>query len=278
MLIPIGQFSRMVRLSIKALRLYADRGLLLPAYVDAGTGYRYYQRGQARRAEVIRMLRAVDMSLDDIRAVLDAGTNGDVRDQLEAHRRRLEERLATQQRLLVFLESLMANEERIMPYEITVSPVKPQVVGGIRLRTSLKSIKSDVSSGFMKLMQGIGRFRCVPAGPPMLVYHDVIDELTEGDVEVCVPVQTPFDGDDQFRCHDLPGGEVAATVHHGPYEELSSAYRTLAEWMMRNGYEVEGATREIYLNDPRVVPPDQLQTRLEFAVTKRSDGEVTLAT
>ncbi len=278
MLIPIGQFSKMVRLSIRALRLYADRGLLAPAYVDAATGYRYYQRSQARRAEVIRLLRAVDMSLDDIRVVLDAGSNGGARDQLEAHRRRLEDRLATQQRLLVFLESLMANEESVMPYELTVSAVKPQKVGGTRLHTSLKSIKSDVSSGFMSMMKGIGQFQCIPAGPPMLVYHDVIDEMSEGDVEVCIPVRSRFDGDDQFRFHELPGGEVAATVHRGPYEELSSAYHCLAEWMMRNGYEVAGPTREIYLNDPRVVPADQLQTRLEFPVNKRSEGEVALAT
>ena len=33
-LIPIGRFSRMTRLSIKALRHYDELGLLVPAVVD----------------------------------------------------------------------------------------------------------------------------------------------------------------------------------------------------------------------------------------------------
>ena len=41
-LMPIGIFSRITGLSHRALRLYADRDLLPPAYVDPETGYRYY--------------------------------------------------------------------------------------------------------------------------------------------------------------------------------------------------------------------------------------------
>ncbi|GIE82066.1 hypothetical protein Aph02nite_80160 [Actinoplanes philippinensis] len=44
-LIPIGRFSRMSRLSIKALRFYAEQGLIVPAWVDPSSGYRYYRRG-----------------------------------------------------------------------------------------------------------------------------------------------------------------------------------------------------------------------------------------
>lgn len=33
-LLPIGRFARITQLSIKALRFYADAGLLLPSYID----------------------------------------------------------------------------------------------------------------------------------------------------------------------------------------------------------------------------------------------------
>jgi DNA-binding transcriptional MerR regulator len=42
MLYNIGEFSRMTSLSIKSLRLYHDKGILIPAQVDQFTGYRYY--------------------------------------------------------------------------------------------------------------------------------------------------------------------------------------------------------------------------------------------
>ena len=41
-LVSIDEFSRLSRLSPKALRLYDDLGLLVPDHVDAATGYRWY--------------------------------------------------------------------------------------------------------------------------------------------------------------------------------------------------------------------------------------------
>jgi hypothetical protein len=49
MLIPIGQFSKMTRLSVKALRLYDENGLLAPARADASTGHSILAKRIARR-------------------------------------------------------------------------------------------------------------------------------------------------------------------------------------------------------------------------------------
>ena len=45
LLLP-GEFGAAARLSAKALRLYGELGLLLPAEVDPATGYRYYDPAQ----------------------------------------------------------------------------------------------------------------------------------------------------------------------------------------------------------------------------------------
>ncbi len=273
MLIPIGQFSKMVRLSVKALRLYADRGLLLPAYTDPETSYRYYRASQSKRAEIIRILRSVDMPLNEIIEVLDAGEPVEAADLLLVHRERMADRLKIQERMLIYLESLIENKERIMPYEIAVAPASPLTVAGVRMHTALKSIKVDVGQGFSKIMQGIVEKRYIPAGPPMLVYHDVIDEENDGEVEVCIPVQASFPSSDGFQCHELKADQVATTVHYGPYEELSSAYHSMLAWISENAYQLAGSPREIYLNDPRMVSPDELRTKLEFPVSKGLDEE-----
>lgn len=72
-LIPIGRFSRITRLSIRALRRYDEMGVLQPAWVDPSSGYRYYRLGQARDAEAVRILRGLDMPIAQIREVLAAG-------------------------------------------------------------------------------------------------------------------------------------------------------------------------------------------------------------
>src|SRR6185437_12444132 len=71
-LMPIGRFSRLTGLGVKALRNYAEVGLLVPAAVDDETGYRFYSPEQVDRAEAIRLLRKLDMPLEEIRSTLAA--------------------------------------------------------------------------------------------------------------------------------------------------------------------------------------------------------------
>src|SRR4051794_18911141 len=54
-------------------------GLLVPAVVDPQTGYRAYSPAQLHDASIIRLLREVGVSLQDIRGVLDARDLGLVR-------------------------------------------------------------------------------------------------------------------------------------------------------------------------------------------------------
>jgi effector-binding domain-containing protein len=55
-------------------------------------------------------------------------------------------------------------------------------------------------------------------------------------------------------------------VHHGRYEEITRAYHTLTSWVVERCHEITGPPREIYLNDPQTEAPDDLRTRVEFAI------------
>jgi MerR family regulatory protein len=55
-LMPIGRFSRLTGVGVKALRHYDEIGLLVPAAVDDETGYRFYSGEQVQTAEAIRAL------------------------------------------------------------------------------------------------------------------------------------------------------------------------------------------------------------------------------
>ena len=70
-LLSIGAFARRSRLSHKALRVYAELGLLAPAWVDPESGYRFYRAGQIERARLIGLLRRLDMPLARIGQVLE---------------------------------------------------------------------------------------------------------------------------------------------------------------------------------------------------------------
>ena len=67
----IGEFARRSRLSPKALRLYDELGLLEPARVDDDSGYRYYSASQLDRAQLIAALRQLQISLAEIKSIVD---------------------------------------------------------------------------------------------------------------------------------------------------------------------------------------------------------------
>ncbi|MEV4279092.1 MerR family transcriptional regulator [Actinoplanes xinjiangensis] len=266
-LIPIGRFSRMSRLSIKALRFYDEQGLLAPAWVDPRSGYRYYLRAQAARAEAIRVLRTVDMPVGEIRDLLADDDPELIGRRLSAHRERLRARLAEQERMLRFLERLIDRGGNVMPYEVVVKEVPDVVVASLTRRASLATIAAAIQQGFGAVVGAIGAAGSHPAGPPFLIYHDVIDEATEGDVEICIPVPAvTVLPDGPVGVRTVPGGPVASTVHRGPYQEIAPAYHMVTGWIEENGRKPSGPPREIYLNDPQSVTPDELLTELQFPV------------
>jgi DNA-binding transcriptional MerR regulator len=93
-LITVGQLARRVGLTAKALRHYDRVGLLAPALVEPGTGYRFYGPEQVAHARLVQVLRSVDVPLEQVRACL--ATPDDeaaIRQVLIQHRRRLQARL-----------------------------------------------------------------------------------------------------------------------------------------------------------------------------------------
>lgn len=65
----VGQAAQAAGLTRKAVRLYEHRGLLPPA-LRTPAGYRLYNQEDVDTLTFIRRARALDLALDDIRAIL----------------------------------------------------------------------------------------------------------------------------------------------------------------------------------------------------------------
>jgi DNA-binding transcriptional MerR regulator len=71
MLLSISEFSEMCQLPTQTLRFYHSEGLLVPADVNACTGYRSYTFDQVERAMLIATLRRAGLSVRLVRQALD---------------------------------------------------------------------------------------------------------------------------------------------------------------------------------------------------------------
>jgi DNA-binding transcriptional MerR regulator len=227
-LMPIGRFADAARLSLKALRLYDEQGLLPPARVDSATGYRSYRPEQLETATTIRLLRACGMPLAEIRAFLAAPS--DV--TLVEFERALTDELAERRRILRYLRRRLK--------EAPMFDVRTKTVEEIRFVSRTKRVRVPELSDFICRTVSELRAEHEPSGPDFVLYHGEVNEEADGPVEVCLPTRA---GDKR-----LPQGEVAFTVAVGEeteFPQILGAYEAVAKWVHGQGREPSGPPREI---------------------------------
>ncbi|GAB3005328.1 MerR family DNA-binding transcriptional regulator [Streptomyces pseudoechinosporeus] len=113
----IGEMARDSGLGVSALRFYDRAGVLVPAWVDPVSGYRWYGPEQLEEARLLARLRRAGMPLADIRLVLAGWSSADtdlVRKLLEAHLRRLELGLSDARSEFSTLRALLEHRENPM--------------------------------------------------------------------------------------------------------------------------------------------------------------------
>jgi DNA polymerase III subunit beta len=109
--LSIGEVARASGLPVSALRFYDGAGVLVPASVDARTGYRRYAPAQVPAARLVARLRRVGLPLASVRALLDGAEPGPV---LDAHLARLEDGLAAARRELSTVRTFLGRSEPAM--------------------------------------------------------------------------------------------------------------------------------------------------------------------
>lgn len=113
----IGGMARDSGLGVSALRFYDRAGVLVPAWVDPVSGYRWYGPEQLEEARLLGRLRRAGMPLADIRLVLAGWSGADtdlVRGLLQAHLRRLERGLSDARDEFSTIRSLLEHRENPM--------------------------------------------------------------------------------------------------------------------------------------------------------------------
>ena len=265
-LVPIGRFSQLTRLTVKALRHYDETGLLRPAAVDPDTGYRYYSLAQSVDAERIRALRLLQMPLEEIRAILNERDPARRRQMLDAHRSRLEGQIAGYQHLLGALTRLLSEEGWPMEYEVRTKRVVAQPIASIRTRTSIAELPAVMARSYGEIFGYLGELGVRPAGAPFSIYHDPEFKEEDVDVEIGVPVAERVPPRGRISGGELPEGTVAYTLHVGSYDEIGAAYRALAAWIQSHGHEFAGPPREVSLTDPAQTREADYRTELNWPI------------
>jgi len=294
-LMPIGIFARITGLSHRALRLYADRGLLPPAYVDPETGYRYYDVHSIRAAEMIRLLRRLDVPLGDMRQFIDAAAADRVEETIGQQRARLEQeqaRLDAAMRLLGRIDELDGMFRAAPAVEVVDLPAERCLLwSGTMARSEFHESYIELAAALREKAEDRG---LTPSGRELVVLRDpTAIGLAGGDetvlrYQLCLPVSgtgaldRPGAGDEAGAgatsagddIVDLAGGRFARSIFTGLYEDgYRFAYARQLEWLADSGLVLRGLLRMRFVRDERdTADPADFATELIWPVGDAPSG------
>ena len=186
--ISIGEFARRSRLSLKALRLYDERGVLVPSRVDQASGYRYYDTAQLEEARLVVMLRQLQLPLAAVKELL-ACDPADAAARIAEHWRDAEAAHDARRELADYLVSRLRGKRPVM-YEVATREMPER---------SLLCLKRNVDEqgmwAFGKEFIAILRERPLPKiegreGAAFCIWWGLVNADTDGPIEWCKPVPT----------------------------------------------------------------------------------------
>lgn len=228
-----GEFSAATRLSPKALRLYAEQGLLVPAQIEPATGYRRYHRDQIPRGRLIGRLRALHLSLARIATLLALGP--------QARQAELRAWIAAQEIELRHRRELVEALDR-MDHPVTGTPTLRTRPGRKLLcrerRRHIGELEAFVADSQERIR---GRLRAagLPGeGPALVHFHGYVTHDSDGPVEVAVPFTGSVDPVDDLRVRLSPAGTDAAlpvAKADAEFPDILRTYDALEAWIDAHG-------------------------------------------
>lgn len=270
-LYKISAFSRLGQISIKALRLYDQRGLLKPAKVDADNGYRYYRVEQLPKLHRLLALKAMGFSLEQIGQLLSEDLSlSQIQAMLQLRQAELQQQLEGTQASLAAVDAHLKylQAEKTMPeYEIILKSVEP-IRHVMSVRDTIPAYTA-VGALFGEIMGHIAQSQTAAEGYCATIWHDPEYKETDVDAEAIMAVPKGITGNERLQIKDLPAmALVAAVIHRGPYSTLNQPYGAIVQWLDSSDYEVCGPNREIYINGGAEQDNADYVTEIQFPVKK----------
>ncbi len=248
--LKIGEFSKMMQVTVKALRHYEQKGLLLPDEVDEWTGYRYYSIDQMQELNHIRNLQQLGFSLDEIKEIFEEDSQVPTIEQLS-------EKIEETQRQL---QKLRTRRERLLHWRNTRKNISKMEKFSIQsLPEIIVASHREVIPNYEALdplcvniigpeMQRLG-CECPPPGYCFTIEHNQEYSPTDIDIEYCEQVTAMGADSKVIQFKKIEAVPVAICMKHfGPYERFYESYMELFQYIEEQGYQINGHPRYCYID------------------------------
>lgn len=269
--LTIRAFAEASRLSIKALRLYDDLGLLPPARVDRSNGYRYYSPAQLPTAQLISLLRQMDLPLTSIRAVLEVSP-AERPEKLRAYWAAMKAEHARRDELARYVQHKLQGDHYMPDFTIQHRHVPAQHLACLTSRVLVGDLPRTIQDGFRELHTLIREQGAEFAGAPLVIYHGEVNADSDGPIEVCWPYGGTLIPTGDVMLREEPAhleAFVALTREQFEFPAILSAYDATAEYAQAHGTSGPLHCREVYPYDWDNAAPDEPVGEVAWPYTPR---------
>ena len=248
--LKIGEFSRLMQVTIKTLRHYEQKELLIPDEVDEWTGYRYYSIGQMLKLNSIRKLQQLGFTLEEIR---DLYNN-------ESHTPSIEELTKKIEDTEIQLQLLKARRNQLLEWIDSRKKIKTMKRFSIEslpemLVASHRATIPDYSAlGVLCCtvigaeMQRLG-CKCPTPGYCFTIEHQKEYTPTDIDIEYCEQVEEIGKDSNIIQFKKQPAVPKALCMkHYGPYDRFHESFTEAFAYMEEQGYRIAGLPRTCYID------------------------------
>lgn len=246
-----GEFGRSTGLSPKALRLYADSGLLLPQRIDEHNGYRYYGPEQLGRAERITMLRRAGAPLALVAQVVDADDEHQAADRLTAWWQG-HARLHREQEGIVdfLLAELTAQQVAAADLVVRRRTMAERTVASITRRVLQPELVDCFTEADRAISEHLAAHDATRTAESWVIYHGTVSPDSDGPIEVCVPFDGLVPPTSDISVRVEPAGEelyVEIGSDLCGYPQILQAYSAVVRASL--DLPSAGPVRERYISD-----------------------------
>ena len=248
--LKIGEFSQLMQVTVKTLRHYELKGLLLPDEVDEWTGYRYYSIDKMQKLQAIRDLQRLGFSLDEIKDLFEDNSHipsiRQLTEKIKETEAQLKQLITRRNRLLDWRN---ARKEMKTMEKFSIQSLPEIIVASHReVLPDYAAIGSMCVEIIAPEMQRLG-CKCPPPGYCFTIEHDREYKPTDVDIEYCEQVEEMGEDSAIIQFKRLPAVPKALCMKHvGPYERFYESYIEAFRYIEEHGYKPIGQFRTCYVD------------------------------
>lgn len=286
----IGKISKKCNVTVKTLHYYDKIGLLKPEYRDESTNYRYYTKRQMVDVLVIRRLRALGISIDDIKSII---SKPSISNYIKVISNRSDE-ISKSIELLNAKKSAcdVILDRMIRAGEISNLENKDNLLEGYTRDVRIEDIPISKILFSRKIMKNYNNAdvsldrwidiyeKCTNNG--ILMQSSIITTyypqplsqflLNDCDVEFAVAISDNINAEksnSNIRCW---GGFKACTGYHvGKYSEIINSHLAMIKWIHSKNYKISGPISEIFITSPLDIQDENKHfTKIIMPIKERS--------